>query len=133
MMNPYDASAMVNMVLQYPDRADVLVGEAVLDLTIYEVGSAMRHICQREEKTADEAASLLDGMLTIMRGMVPLRIMGLEQDVLGMSAKTNLTYYDAAYLAVAAREGLTLVTDDRQLVDAARLENVSVVGGSASS
>lgn len=131
MMNLYDASAMVNMVLQSPDRADALVGEAVLDLAVYEVGSTMRHICQRKEKTADEAANLLDGMLTIMRGMVPLHIMGLERDVLDMSAKMNLTYYDAAYLAVAARAGLTLVADDRQLEDAARLENVSVVGGTA--
>lgn len=46
------------------------------------------------------------------------------------SNKRGLSYYDAAYLAVATKEALTLVTDDHKLADAARLESVSVVGES---
>lgn len=130
MMNLYDASAMVNAVLRYPDRAGAFFGEAILDLTAYEVGNAIRNICRRREKTVDEAANLLGGMLTIMQGMVPLRVAGLEQDVLTTSNKRGLSYYDAAYLVVATKEALTLVTDDHKLADAARLESISVVDGS---
>lgn len=53
----------------------------MLDLTAYEVGNVVRNICRRKEKTADEAASLLGEMLTIMQGMVPLRVTGLERDI----------------------------------------------------
>jgi predicted nucleic acid-binding protein len=38
----------------------------------------------------------------------------------------RLTFYDAAYLELAKREGLALATFDRELLVAARAEGVSL-------
>ena len=65
----YDTSAMINMVLQHPERTDVFVGEVILDLTLYEAGSTMLKICRRNQKTAEESKSVLVEMVKFMQNI----------------------------------------------------------------
>ena len=125
----YDTGAMINMVLQHPERTDVLVGEVILDLTLYEAGSTMLKICRRNQKTAEESKSVLVEMVKFMQNMRSLNATGLAQEIFDVSLKRNLSYYDAAYLAVAVKNNLTLVTDDHKLAQAARAELISVIDG----
>lgn len=60
--------------------------------------------------------------MTIRQAPTPLDI-----DVLMLARKHRLTFYDAAYLELAQRTGLALATLDRELIDAARLENIPLV------
>ena len=126
----YDTSAMINMVLQHPERTDVFVGEVIiLDLTLYEAGSTMLKICRRNQKTAEESKSVLVEMVKFMQNMRSLNATGLAQEIFDVSLKRNLSYYNAAYLAVAVKNNLTLVTDDHKLAQAARAELISVIDG----
>jgi predicted nucleic acid-binding protein len=47
--------------------------------------------------------------------------------VFAIARKHRLTFYDAAYLELAKREGLALATLDNELEDAARAEQVPLV------
>ena len=42
-------------------------------------------------------------------------ITGLEEEVLTLALKENITVYDASYMYVAMRDNLILVTDDQKL------------------
>jgi predicted nucleic acid-binding protein len=53
-----------------------------------------------------------------------------DRDVLALARKHRLTFYDAAYLELAKREGLALATLDIELADAAQAENVPLVTAS---
>lgn len=46
-----------------------------------------------------------------------------------LSMKHRLTPYDAAYLELAVRARMSLASFDRALVEAARRENIEVLGG----
>jgi predicted nucleic acid-binding protein len=50
--------------------------------------------------------------------------------VLLLARRHRLTFYDAAYLELARREGLALATLDEELAGAARRENVRLIAGS---
>ena len=47
--------------------------------------------------------------------------------VVGVGQRHNLTSYDAAYVALAARRNLPLATQDRAMISAARALKISVV------
>jgi len=51
-----------------------------------------------------------------------------DANVFALARKHRLTFYDAAYLELAQREGLALATLDDKLAAAARSEQVSLVG-----
>jgi predicted nucleic acid-binding protein len=50
-----------------------------------------------------------------------------DTDVYLLARRYRLTFYDAAYLELAKREGVALATLDQQLADAARAEGVALV------
>ncbi len=50
------------------------------------------------------------------------------EDVLVLARRYGLTAYDAAYLELARREDLSFATLDRQLIEAARAERVTLIG-----
>jgi len=51
-----------------------------------------------------------------------------ETAVLGLARQHRLTVYDAAYLELAMREGLSLATLGGALIEAARAEAVPLIG-----
>ena len=51
-----------------------------------------------------------------------------EGSVLALARRHRLTFYDAAYLELAQREGMPLATLDQELAIAARAEGVTLIG-----
>jgi predicted nucleic acid-binding protein len=51
-----------------------------------------------------------------------------DAEVLALARRHRLSVYDAAYLELAQRETLPLATLDRELIGAARVERVPLVG-----
>jgi predicted nucleic acid-binding protein len=49
--------------------------------------------------------------------------------LLSLARAYRLTVYDAAYLELARRAGIDLATLDGQLINAAKTEKVTLVGG----
>ncbi|MGH9922775.1 MAG: type II toxin-antitoxin system VapC family toxin [Nitrososphaerales archaeon] len=116
-----DASALINIMIGSGSRAlELLNAQFVLDLTVYEVGNVLRRLAKFEGKiSASQACSLLDSFLLLVQYMQVLTINGMENSVKELSLEKNLTFYDASYLAAAEKNSLALVTDDKQLTEAA--------------
>lgn len=88
----------------------------------------VRNICllgeRRGRATEEYTLKFLDDLqrLTIDFDGLPDQVA-----VVTLARKHQLTFYDAAYLELAHREGLALATLDEQLAKAARAENVPLV------
>jgi predicted nucleic acid-binding protein len=93
---------------------------SVLDLTAYEVGNVMLVSLRR---TAEQATATLTALRALCPAIVP------SQSDLARAAdladEHGLTFYDAAYAAVARERGGTLVTADRALVRLPWCEDVA--------
>ena len=110
----FDASSLV--VAVKAGRLDLLVGGRVHWLTLYEVCNALwREFVLLGGLTGEEAVSVVELVVDVVGEMGVLGVRGSEAEVLRVALSTGLTAYDASYVVVAAREGLTLVTEDLRL------------------
>jgi predicted nucleic acid-binding protein len=89
------------------------VALSVLDLTVYEVGNALRG---RMGASAEQAATVIEALAEICPAIRP----GSEEmkEAGRLAERHGLTLYDAAYAAVARSRSAELVTLDRALLDA---------------
>ncbi|WP_331233488.1 type II toxin-antitoxin system VapC family toxin [Natronorarus salvus] len=127
----FDASALVDLLVGTEGRTvdiDVVFDEAILDLTIYETANAVWKIGIALDRLADddvdEAVALLDKLTREMR-IESAVTTDLERAV-ELARRVGLTVYDAAYLAVAERDELAVVTEDRALRDGCLREEIPV-------
>jgi predicted nucleic acid-binding protein len=113
----YDTSALLNLLLNKGSKSlSVLSGQAVLNLTTYEIGNSIWKISHLQKKiTGEEACVILDACLRVMSNMKVLDIKDAEEDVKELSSDTGQSFYDSAYLIVAKKYNLELVTDDKKL------------------
>ncbi|MCD6536050.1 MAG: type II toxin-antitoxin system VapC family toxin [Thaumarchaeota archaeon] len=113
----FDASALLNLVRRLgEDSLKILRGNYILTLTIYEIGNALwRETRLLKKLTADEAEEIMKAVVALTKFM---HVIEPEEpiEVLRTSNKIETTFYDAAYMVVALRAGLMLVTDDKKLV-----------------
>ena len=119
----YDASAFFNLSAR-TDQYENFLGQAVLDLTQYELGNAV------SKKYKDDRAVMLklfDECVDILAHMHVLGTGGMERDVLVTASSTGLTFYDSAYVVAAERHGLVLVTDDAEMSQAARRRGIQTI------
>jgi predicted nucleic acid-binding protein len=91
---------------------------AVLDLTTYEVGNALLRRGGIEPKDQEVLLTVL-WETRLIHVTPPRNLVGL---VLDLASAYRLTFYDAAYLAVAKHNSLVLVSDDASLTKAAVAE-----------
>jgi len=111
-----DASALLNIVRRLGEKSlRILKENYILTLTIYEVGNALwRETKLLKKLTTDEAEEIMKAVIALTKFM---QIIGSEDpvEVLKMSNRIGVTFYDAAYVVEALRRNLTLVTDDKKL------------------
>lgn len=117
----YDASAFLNLLLNEGSNSlSILSGQTVLDLTLYEIGNSIWRIQHLQKKiTKEDACLLLDSCVQVMSSMDVLDVAGLENQVKEIASDNGQSFYDSAYLAVAKKHGLELVTDDKKLLKVA--------------
>ena len=65
--------------------------------------------------TGEAAVRVMEVVADVVGEMEVLGVRGSEAEVLRAALSTGLTAYDSSYVVVAAREGLTLVTEDLRL------------------
>lgn len=113
----YDTSALLNVLLSKGSKSlPLLSGQGVLDLTTYEIGNSIWKMSSLQKKiTKEDACSLLDTCLKVRSSMNVLDIKELEAEVKELSIKTKQSFYDSAYLVVAKKYGIELITDDKKL------------------
>lgn len=119
-----EAEGYADMVLEALSGGD---GAVVPDLWGYEVVNALVVGERRKRILPAESARFL----TLLRGL-PIEFEAFSFDGMTELAplvrEHGLSAYDVAYLAVAARRGIPLATQDRSLGEAARRSGVVVFG-----
>lgn len=117
----YDTSCIINILLEKGSKSlSLLSGQAVLDLTTYEIGNSIWKLSYLQKKiTKEEACTLLSVCMDVLVNMKKLDIKEMEEDVKEMSYDTGQSFYDSAYLLVARKYNLELLTDDKKLQKAA--------------
>lgn len=124
----FDAGSILELVRRLKDRAPLVLSEgSTLSLAFYEVGNAVwkeSHLQARLD--AREGTGLLSTLVAIIRAMDVVTPDSEESAgrVLELAGRLGLTYYDASYLAEAENSGKTLVSDDADLLRAARKAGV---------
>jgi predicted nucleic acid-binding protein len=119
-----DASVAVKWVIPevLSDRADAIREQAdhllAPDLLLPEAANALWKKLIRREITAREAARALD--LLMASGLDLRPSAPLLGRALGLARRLRRPVNDCVYLALAQREGATLVTADRRLLTGAR-------------
>ena len=63
-----------------------------------------------------------------MRTMIGLDTLPSDDTLFSLAKRHRLTFYDAAYLELAQREGIALATLDQALSRAATAEGVPLIG-----
>ena len=115
----FDASTIIMLAKRHPDKAsEALEGECLLDLTLYEVGNALWKINKLFGKP-DKATALdaINEASLLMAQMEEIKVEGGDlKDVMEIAFDTSLSFYDSAYLYVAKRRGLVLMTEDEGLL-----------------
>jgi predicted nucleic acid-binding protein len=95
-------------------HVDGLLSALLLDLTMYELGNvAVRAL----GLTSERAAALLDRLELICERPLALSPAA-RHEAVELAQAEALTFYDAAYWAVARRRGVELVTADGALLSA---------------
>ena len=112
----FDASALLNIVRRLGERSlKILKENYILTLTIYEVGNALwRETRLLKKLTADEAEEIMKAVIALTKFMQTIEPED-PTEILKTSNKIKATFYDTAYVVVALRRNLTLVTDDKKL------------------
>lgn len=115
----YDASAILNLVKRGVVKA--FAKGCTIDLAVYEAVNAIWKECYLLKRMRAEVAYELAELLSKIFSVMDVRtVRGSERGALEVAMKEGVTVYDASYIYIAARDGLTLVTDDRKLIDVAR-------------
>jgi predicted nucleic acid-binding protein len=127
----FDASAILLLAKRSPEQAStILENQFRLDLTIYEIGNAVWKINKLINKSkkltaldAIEQAYNMTALMDVRRVEEIEEIMG----AMDLAYEYNLTFYDSCYLFTAAKIGVTLVSEDRAIIEATRRKGVKCI------
>lgn len=113
-MRLFDASSIVEALINWREESvEFLRMGYRLELTLYEVGNSIRRVYSRRKSTMGEAARKTRVAATVLKLMEVTPIVVEEaEEIMGIALDHSLTFYDAAYIYAARRDGLVLVTED---------------------
>ncbi len=113
-----DASSLVKALKE--TKLVPLGGQALQWLTVYEILNALWKEAYLLRRLSPEEVAYLTSIFTeAIEAMTILEPRGLEHDILQIAVSRQVTAYDASYIALARKHGLTLVTEDKKLHQAA--------------
>jgi len=115
----FDSSSLLEAMKR--NAVAVLAGNYTLDLARYELANALwkQHILLHRISEDD-----LNNLVRIAKDVMDvLEILSTgchEEEVIKLSSKLKLTFYDASYVFHAISMGASLVTEDEQLINNAK-------------
>ncbi len=114
-----DASALYTLLKRKRDvMVEIIDASAIIDLTKYEIGNALwvewrRGLIENPKRTMRGWMKLLSFIREIQLDKGEL------DEVEDLALELSLPFYDASYIYIAKRMGLTLLTDDVEMRDKA--------------
>ncbi len=115
-----DTSAIFNLIQAQGSAAEPILHEsASLDLAYYELGNTVWKMRYRNLVSEKEGNQLLADTLIVfeMLQILPYDLFHMA-DILTLSVRHSITFYDAAFFQAAIENELIFVTDDKKLKNA---------------
>lgn len=110
----FDASSIYSTAMGA--RSEALIRNYTCDLARYEIGNILLTERYRRKVISEmEQKSALEIIKKALDLMLSITIKGYEQEVIDLSIKHNITFYDAAYVYLAKKTNAALVTEDHKL------------------
>ncbi len=111
----FDSSAIFKAIKE--NKIEIVVGNYTLELARYELGNILWNNFAFQAKATEEEIKILAKIVKqILHTMEIVQISCHEEEVLQVAAKLKITFYDASYAYYANAKGLTLITEDSQLL-----------------
>ncbi len=130
-MYVFDSSAIAILLKRTGEKAvKILKNQQTLDLARYELGNIIwKESVLRKTISTEEAISKAKHLAKLFKIM---EIFKIETDMdfaetMKIASKLKLTFYDAAYLYVARKNKLKLVTEDKELKEKAEKINIKTL------
>ena len=113
-MRLLDSSSLFESLLKR--NIEALSEAHTLDLTRYELGNIVwKKINLLNEISHEEGQKMMSVIVKTLKNIKTISISGLESDVLRLAHEESLAFYDAAYIEVARRKKLILITEDKEM------------------
>jgi len=94
-----------------------LIKESIFpDLIFYEIGSYLREYNEITKIPNNEIKEMIE-LFNYIIGKAKIEEVRLKYEILDLSIKENLSYYDAIYLYLARKYNLILISDDTDLIE----------------
>ena len=115
-----DTSALINIVLKFykkdPNFINRLIEESIFpDLIFYEIGSYLRKYKEIKKVSNNEIKEMTE-LFNYIIGKAKIEGVRLNYEILDLSIKENLSYYDTVYLYLSKKYNLILISDDKDLI-----------------
>jgi Predicted nucleic acid-binding protein, contains PIN domain len=115
-----DTSALINIVMKFYKKdlnfINGLIEESIFpDLIFYEIGSYLRKYKEINKVSNNEIKEMTE-LFNYIIGKAKIEEVRLNYEILDLSIKENLSYYDAVYLYLARKYNLILISDDKDLI-----------------
>jgi len=115
-----DTSALINIVLKFYKKdlnfINRLIEESTFpELIFYEIGSYLRKYKEINKVSNNEIKEMTE-LFNYIIGKAKIEEVRLNYEILDLSIKENLSYYDAVYLYLARKYNLILISDDKDLI-----------------
>lgn len=109
-----DASALYPLILNFREKVFTASKKLkILDLTFYEVGNVLwKHYRRGKIENLDVAAETFKEVLNSLEKLKAEDF----TEILKMATRENLTFYDAAYINVAKKHKLILISADKEIL-----------------
>ena len=125
-----DASSIGILIGRMKEKAvEFLEGTATLDLALYELGNLIWKECVLKRMISREEA--LERMEDLVKALGLMDLEKLERedvrDTMMLAVDLDLTFYDASYLHTAKSRNMTLITEDKELLEKAKKIGVKAV------
>ena len=129
-----DSSAIAITLKELHEKSiELLDGKNTLNLAYYEIGNIIWKECVLKRLISpEEAVENAEGIAKIL-GIMKIEKINSSEDfmeAMKLATRLKLTFYDASYLYVAKRKGLTLVTEDDELYKKAKENDIKVIKSS---
>jgi len=114
-----DASALYTLLKRRRDIVvEIIDASAIIDLTKYEIGNALWVEWRRG--LIEDPKRTMRGWMKLLSFIKEIQLdRGELDEVEDLALELSLPFYDASYIYIARRMGLTLLTDDVEMRDKA--------------
>lgn len=111
----FDSSAIFKAIKE--NKIELLNENCTLELARYELGNIIwkEHALQKRI-SQQESKMMIKTVKRVLNIMNVLEIAGNEEQILDISTKLKITFYDASYTYFAKAKELKLITEDARLI-----------------